>query len=114
MSTDPRDGARTGGRHDGRMHPRRDLPLATGIALGAGADHPPPRRAVPLAAGTAPGAVAAALLADPRRGHPVAGFGAAAAALERRVWRDSRPPGAGDAGGLRPGAAGPGVRRGRA
>jgi adenosylcobinamide-phosphate synthase len=47
------------------------------------------------AAGLALGAVADLLLADPRRRHPVAGFGAAAAALERRVWRDSRPAGAG-------------------
>lgn len=34
------------------------------------------------------------LLGDPRRGHPVAGFGAAAAALERRIWRDDRGAGA--------------------
>jgi adenosylcobinamide-phosphate synthase len=27
---------------------------------------------------------------DPRRGHPVAGFGRAAGALERRLWRDDR------------------------
>ena len=45
------------------------------------------------AAGLALGAVADLLLADPRRGHPVAGFGQAAAALERRVWRDSRAAG---------------------
>ncbi|MBW3653137.1 MAG: cobalamin biosynthesis protein [Actinobacteria bacterium] len=31
---------------------------------------------------------------DPRRGHPVAGFGRAAQALERRVWRDDRLAGA--------------------
>jgi adenosylcobinamide-phosphate synthase len=48
----------------------------------------------PTAAGLALGAVADLLLADPRRGHPVAGFGTAAAALEQRVWRDSRPAGA--------------------
>jgi adenosylcobinamide-phosphate synthase len=47
------------------------------------------------AAGLALGAAADLLLADPRRGHPVAGFGQAAAALERRVWRDSRAAGAG-------------------
>jgi adenosylcobinamide-phosphate synthase len=45
------------------------------------------------AAGLALGAVADLVLADPRRHHPVAGFGSAAAALERRVWRDSRPAG---------------------
>jgi adenosylcobinamide-phosphate synthase len=49
----------------------------------------------PTAAGLALGAVADLLLADPRRGHPVAGFGAAAAALERRTWRDSRAAGVG-------------------
>jgi adenosylcobinamide-phosphate synthase len=48
-------------------------PTALGLVLGAGAD---------------------LLLADPRRGHPVAGFGTAALALERRTWRDSRPAGA--------------------
>jgi adenosylcobinamide-phosphate synthase len=49
----------------------------------------------PAAAGLALGAVADLLLADPRRRHPVAGFGAASIALERRVWRDSRPAGVG-------------------
>jgi adenosylcobinamide-phosphate synthase len=48
----------------------------------------------PTAAGLALGAVADLLLADPRRGHPVAGFGQAAAALERRMWRDTRGAGA--------------------
>ena len=36
------------------------------------------------------GAVADALVPDPRRGHPVAGFGAAAGALERRTYADDR------------------------
>ncbi|MEC3993369.1 cobalamin biosynthesis protein [Actinacidiphila sp. DG2A-62] len=31
---------------------------------------------------------------DPRRGHPVAAFGRAASALERRMWRDDRAVGA--------------------
>jgi adenosylcobinamide-phosphate synthase len=48
---------------------------------------------VPTALGLALGAVADLLLADPRRGHPVAGFGTAALALERRTWRDSRAAG---------------------
>ncbi|MCZ2818864.1 cobalamin biosynthesis protein [Modestobacter sp. VKM Ac-2977] len=52
-------------------------------------------RPAPTAAGLALGALADLLLADPRRGHPVAGFGRAAAALERRVWRDSRAAGVG-------------------
>src|SRR3982751_6512249 len=52
---------------------------------------------LPTALGLALGAAADLLLADPRRGHPVAGFGAAALALERRTWRDSRSAGAGHA-----------------
>jgi adenosylcobinamide-phosphate synthase len=50
---------------------------------------------LPTSAGLALGALADLLLADPRRGHPVAGFGSAAAALERWAWRDSRAAGAG-------------------
>jgi adenosylcobinamide-phosphate synthase len=53
----------------------------------------PPAARYAGAAGLALGAAADLLLADPRRGHPVAGFGSAAAALERRVWRDSRAAG---------------------
>jgi adenosylcobinamide-phosphate synthase len=48
-------------------------PRACGLLLGLGLD---------------------AAFGDPRRGHPVAMFGAAASALERRMWRDSRPRGA--------------------
>jgi len=40
------------------------------------------------------GAAADRVLGDPRRWHPVAGFGAAAAALERRTYRDRRNSGA--------------------
>ncbi|MGY1632557.1 cobalamin biosynthesis protein [Geodermatophilus sp. SYSU D01186] len=65
------------------MLPPRDLPTAAGLALGAAAD---------------------LLLADPRRWHPVAGFGRIAGALERRAWRDSRPAGAGYAAALTGGA----------
>jgi adenosylcobinamide-phosphate synthase len=54
----------------------------------------------PTAAGLALGVAADLLLGDPRRAHPVAGFGATAAALERRVWRDTRAAGAGYALGL--------------
>lgn len=46
------------------------------------------------ATGLAAGIVADALLGDPRRGHPVAGFGAVAARLERRLYRDAVGPGA--------------------
>ncbi|MCV7414481.1 cobalamin biosynthesis protein [Mycolicibacterium litorale] len=42
------------------------------------------------AAGIAVGMLADALLGDPRRGHPVAGFGRAAATLERIGYADSR------------------------
>jgi adenosylcobinamide-phosphate synthase len=35
------------------------------------------------------------LLGDPRRGHPVAAFGQAAAVAERALWRDRRRAGAG-------------------
>ena len=39
------------------------------------------------------GYLADLVLADPRTGHPVAGFGAAAASLERHIYRDARPAG---------------------
>jgi adenosylcobinamide-phosphate synthase len=48
-----------------------------------------------LALGLLAGAAADRVVGDPRRGHPVAGFGRLAAALERRVWRPSRLAGAG-------------------
>jgi len=41
------------------------------------------------------GVVADLVVADPRRGHPVAGFGRLASALERRVYADSRAAGVG-------------------
>ncbi|MGP3771394.1 cobalamin biosynthesis protein [Streptomyces sp. SDT5-1] len=46
-----------------------------------------------FASGAAVGMFADLLLGDPRRGHPVAGFGRAAAAVERRLWRDHRGAG---------------------
>ncbi|NGO72251.1 cobalamin biosynthesis protein [Streptomyces boncukensis] len=48
----------------------------------------------PYACGAALGFLGDLLLGDPRRGHPVAAFGRAAAALERRMWRDDRGAGA--------------------
>lgn len=45
------------------------------------------------AVGIAVGAAADALFADPRRGHPVAGFGMLAARWERLVYADSRAAG---------------------
>ncbi|OLT44577.1 cobalamin biosynthesis protein [Saccharomonospora sp. CUA-673] len=50
------------------------------------------------AAGIVAGYAADVVVGDPRRGHPVALFGAAASALERRMWADSRPRGAAYAG----------------
>ena len=47
------------------------------------------------ATGLALGVLADAVLADPRRGHPVAGFGLFAGGVERAVWRDSRAIGVG-------------------
>ena len=47
-----------------------------------------------LAAGILGGQLADALIGDPSRGHPVAGFGWAASTLERRSYRDSRAAGA--------------------
>lgn len=47
------------------------------------------------ATGLALGVLADAVLADPRRGHPVAGFGRLAGAAERVLWRDSRAAGVG-------------------
>lgn len=43
----------------------------------------------PTAAGLAVGYLADVVFGDPRRGHPVAAFGAAARALEHRMWADS-------------------------
>src|SRR3954462_1432311 len=89
MSADPRDGRPRGGWHSVPV-PRRplDVPTAAGLALGAVAD---------------------LLLGDPRRGHPVAGFGTVAAALERWAWRNSRAAGAGYAVALTAAATGIGV-----
>jgi adenosylcobinamide-phosphate synthase len=55
------------------------------------------------------GYVADRVVGDPRRGHPVAGFGTVAAGLERRVWRDSRGAGAGYVAVLVGGAAAAGL-----
>jgi adenosylcobinamide-phosphate synthase len=48
----------------------------------------------PLAVGLITGVALDALAGDPRRGHPVAAFGRAAAALEARDYADSRRRGA--------------------
>ena len=54
----------------------------------------PKREGWPLAAGLAAGVALDSLFGDPRRGHPVAAFGRAAAALEARDYADSRGRGA--------------------
>ncbi|WP_037905895.1 cobalamin biosynthesis protein [Actinacidiphila yeochonensis] len=47
-----------------------------------------------FAYGAALGFLGDLLAGDPRRGHPVAGFGRLAGALEQRLWRDDRARGA--------------------
>src|SRR5947209_14076124 len=86
MSADPRDARPDGPRRSRHRRGAQDVPVT------------PP--ALPTAVGLALGALADRLLGDPRRGHPVAGFGRAAAALERHTWRDSRAAGAGYAAAL--------------
>src|SRR5436190_22440063 len=54
----------------------------------------PKRAKWPLALGLIAGVALDALAGDPRRGHPVAAFGRAAAALEARDYADSRRRGA--------------------
>ena len=63
----------------------------------------------PLAAGLVAGVALDALLGDPRRGHPVAAFGAAASALESRDYTDSRLRGAAHATACVLAAAAPAV-----
>ncbi|MFJ6698457.1 cobalamin biosynthesis protein [Streptomyces sp. NPDC091272] len=59
---------------------------------GPAAPCPSPARV--FAYGAAAGLLGDLLLGDPRRGHPVAAFGRAAAAVERALWRDHRGRGA--------------------
>lgn len=67
----------------------------------------PARRA--RAVGIGVGYLADVLFADPRRGHPVALFGSAAAALERRTYADGRAAGLAHTAALLGGLAGLGV-----
>jgi adenosylcobinamide-phosphate synthase len=53
-----------------------------------------PRRDLALAGGLLAGVALDALLGDPQRGHPVAGFGRAASWLEQRAYADDRARGA--------------------
>ena len=61
------------------------------------------------AAGLVLGYAADLAFADPRRGHPVAGFGQAASALERAWWADKRRSGAAYTGVLVGGMASAGL-----
>jgi adenosylcobinamide-phosphate synthase len=72
------------------------------------------RSSWPTAVGIAGGIGLDALLADPRRGHPVAAFGSVADRAERLVHKDSRAVGALYAAGLTGGAGllGAGLVRG--
>ncbi|RBM17551.1 cobalamin biosynthesis protein [Streptomyces sp. PT12] len=67
-------------------------------------DAPHARLAAARAAGLLLGFAADRLFGDPRRRHPVAGFGAAASALERRMYADSRALGLAHTGTLVAGA----------
>lgn len=51
------------------------------------------RAAAAYVLGAVAGYAADARFGDPRRGHPVAGFGRAAGRLEQALWRDHRGPG---------------------
>lgn len=66
------------------------------------------------AAGLAAGWLADRLLADPKRAHPVAGFGRAAAALERHLYADRRAAGVVHSALLLTGLAAAGVSAERA
>jgi len=67
------------------------------------------RASTERATGLALGVLLDAAFADPRRGHPVAAFGRTAAALERRLYADSRPRGVLFTAMLVTGAAGLGL-----
>ncbi|MER5320060.1 cobalamin biosynthesis protein [Streptosporangium roseum] len=75
-----------------RSAPRGDRATSGGSRAVSGPDRAASRRAEAL--GMLAGVALDAVLADPRRGHPVALFGRAAAALERRVYGDARTDGA--------------------
>lgn len=62
--------------------------------LPASPAHPRRRLLVRRGLGLAVGVLADVVLADPRRGHPVAGFGRSAGALEQRLYADDRRHGA--------------------
>ncbi|AXE25856.1 cobalamin biosynthesis protein [Streptomyces globosus] len=67
-----------------------------------------------FAYGATAGLIADRILGDPRRGHPVAAFGRAAAAVERALWRDRRSAGVAHAAVCAGGAAVLGVLAARA
>ncbi|MFF8810249.1 cobalamin biosynthesis protein [Streptomyces omiyaensis] len=67
-----------------------------------------------FAYGAAAGLAVDLVLGDPRRGHPVAAFGRAAAAVEERLWRDDRGRGVLHTAVCAGGAAAAGVLAARA
>jgi adenosylcobinamide-phosphate synthase len=67
----------------------------------------------PRAAGLVAGVLADALTGDPSRGHPVSAFGSVAAALEHRMYADSRLRGAGYAAACVLAAVAPAAAAGR-
>lgn len=72
------------------------------------------RAATGRSAGLMLGYLADQVLGDPRRWHPVAGFGRAAIAVERRTYRDDRFAGVAHTGALVAGVVGLGVVADRA
>ena len=69
--------------------PRRAVAGAQAVGLGVGwLRRPRPAVAGAQAVGLGVGYLLDVVFADPRRGHPVAGFGRLAASLERRLWCD--------------------------
>lgn len=82
-----------------RTRTRCRLPRRAGTSPERSADHAtrlplrPLTRAAAFGAGAVAGYLADARFGDPRRGHPVAGFGGAAGRLERLLWRDDRAAG---------------------
>src|ERR1700733_7086449 len=97
----------------GAARRRRGLPIVLCVTATVRRARPAePRRSSqgwPVAVGILAGTAADALLGDPRRGHPVALFGRAAQAVQRRAYADSRARGAGYAAGCLLAAAVPAV-----
>lgn len=95
------------------------VPAVRAVSAGSAVSAHPPRaervRADRVFAyGAALGFLGDLVAGDPRRGHPVAAFGRAAGALERRLWRDDMASGAVYAALCAGGAVGAAALAGRA